>query len=234
MADTDIRNSFFGGAVNVTSVRSSITHSIVHSNGGTINEDVVTNGLIRIDTNTQRFEADGTPKFGATAAIDAGDASLNTNVLGNVDLRGFQRVMNGRMDIGCFEADWRGNYEQALAGGRSGFAVTAADPQVVLEDGSPLTVRDGTLAAEWTNTSGKPRLYGCGVAVTGTGTRAVTLNGEPFATVVAADGAQRLEFKNATALNSLEFTYTPGENDSGWAVLSDLTRETGGLKLNFR
>jgi len=32
-------------------------------------------------------------------------------------------VMNGRMDIGCFEADWRGNYAQALAGGRSGFAV---------------------------------------------------------------------------------------------------------------
>ena len=52
--------------------------------------------------------------------------------------------------------------------------------------------------------------------------------------MAAADGAQHLEFKNALALNSLEFTYTPGENDSGWAVLSDLTRETGGLKLNIR
>ena len=232
--DTDIRNSFFGGVVNVTSARSSITYSIVHSNGGSINADVVTNGLIRIDTNTQLFEADGTPKFGANACIDAGDASLNTNVLGNVDLNGFQRVMNGRMDIGCFEADWRGNYGQALTGGTSGFSVTSADEQVVLEEGSPLTVRDGTLAAEWTNTSGKPRRYGCGVAVTGTGTLAVTLNGEPFATVAAADGAQHLEFKNAAALNSLEFTYTPGENDSGWAVLSGLTRETGGLKLNIR
>lgn len=232
--DAVIRNSFFGGAVNVTSARSSITYSVVHSNGGTINADVVTNGLIRIDTNTQQFEADGTPKFGANVCIDAGDASLNTNVLGNVDLRGFQRVMNGRMDIGCFEADWRGNYAQALAGGRSGFAVTSADEQVVLEEGSPLVVKDGTLAAEWTNTSGKPRLYGCGVSVTGAGTLAVTLNGEPLATVAAADGAQHLEFKNALALNSLEFTYTPGENDSGWAVLSDLTRETGGLKLNIR
>ena len=232
--DADIRNSFFGGSVNVTSARSSITYSVVHSNGGTINADVVTNGLIRIDTNTQLFEADGTPKFGANACIDAGNASLNTNVLGNVDLNGFQRLMNGRMDIGCFEADWRGNYAQALAGGRSGFAVTSADPQVVLEDGAPLTVRDGTLAAEWTKTSGKPRRYGCGVAVTDTGTLAVTLNGEPFATVAAADGAQHLEFKNAAALNSLEFTYTPGENDSGWAVLSGLTRESGGLKLNIR
>ena len=155
-------------------------------------------------------------------------------MLGNVDLRGFQRVMNGRMDIGCFEADWRGNYEQALAGGRSGFAVTAADEQVVLEEGSPLTVRDGTLAAEWTNTSGKPRLYGCGVAVTGTGTLTATLNGEPFATVVAADGAKRLEFRSAAAANVLSFTYEPGENDDGWTVLSGFTRGSTVFAINFR
>ena len=186
-----------------------------------------------VDFSTQAFTDGVVPVAGANVAVDAADETLCTNAFAAADLRGFQRVANGRRDIGAYEADWRGKYAQKLGGG-SGFAVTSADEQVVLEEGSPLTVRDGTLAAEWTNTSGKPRRYGCGVAVTGTGTLAVTLNGEPFATVAAADGAQHLEFKNALALNSLEFTYTPGENDSGWAVLSDLTRETGGLKLNIR
>ena len=188
-------NSFFGSSVSTGSNEVRMDHVVMHN--GTIGINTVTNVVIIANSIDQEF-TDGVPVIGANVCVDAGDASLNTNALGTVDLNGCARVRNGRMDIGCFEADWCGKYSQKLSG-RKSFAVVAADSQVVLEEGADLTIRSGMLAAEWTNAAGRMRTYGCGVEVTGNGVLSVTLNGEAFATVVRTDGAQRLEFSNAAA-----------------------------------
>jgi len=205
-------------------------HVVMHN--GTIGANTVTNVVIIADSSGQEF-ADGVPVIGANVCVDAGDASLNTNALGAVDLNGCARVRNGRMDIGCFEADWCGKYSQKLSG-RKSFAVVAADSQVVLEEGADLTIRSGMLAAEWTNTAERTRTYGCGVEVTGSGVLSVTLNGEAFATLARTDGAQRLEFSNDAATNSLVFTYTPSEDDGGWAILKEFSFQGGGFVMTLK
>ena len=223
-------NSFFGSSVSTGASEVRMDHVVMHN--GTIGANTVTNVVIIADSSGQEF-ADGVPVIGANVCVDAGDASLNTNALGAVDLNGCARVRNGRMDIGCFEADWCGKYSQKLSG-RKSFAVVAADSQVVLEEGADLTIRSGMLAAEWTNTAERTRTYGCGVEVTGSGVLSVTLNGEAFATLARTDGAQRLEFSNDAATNSLVFTYTPSEDDGGWAILKEFSFQGGGFVMTLK
>ena len=160
--------------------------------------------------------SDGVPLAGSVA-IDAGDASQTPASLGDTDLAGGQRVYNGRMDIGCYEFDWRPKYAADLG---KGVAVASASPEVYEGAGGVVTLPGGSLEAGWSNATGKKRGYSGTMRVTGTGTLTVTRNGESFRTVTSADGEQTFQFFSTAALEELVFAYAPGENDDGAALLS--------------
>jgi hypothetical protein len=140
--------------------------------------------------------------------------------------------MNGVMDIGCYEADWREVYADILSGNRK-FTVTAADAQVTAAENS-VEIASGSLACEWGNSSGRTATYSFNVQVVGSGELSVILNGEKIATVTGAD-AQTFTYSNKLAKNAFEFTYVPAEDEeSGKAILSAFTRTTGCFAISVR
>ncbi len=240
---TSIANTVDGGSILNTFVghvlsasgnnRVGITNCVLNSNANlNLGANVSTSGIVRVDASLQSFTDYGLPVIGANAAIDAGDASINTDYPGNTDARGFQRVMNGAMDVGCYEADWRGVYAESLSG-RRGFAVTRADAPVVLE-GDAVKIPGGEFHCGWENASGRTRIYSFAVQVTGTGTLKIALNGGNFANLTSEDGAMTLEYAGRAQSEKLEFSYEPGENDTGCAVLGSFVRTSGGLIMSIR
>ena len=175
-------------------------------------------------------ENSGEPVIGQNVGIDmANPEYINADIVGNVDLLGGQRIYNGAMDIGAIEADWRPRYGNAL--GRH-LDVTRADPDVVESVGGVL-VTNGALCATWANPSGESRRYDFSATVTGNGMLTVLLDGEAFANLTAADGAQTLTFESASPSKSLSFSYAPGEGDTGGALLASF-RRIDGFQIIFR
>ena len=167
------------------------------------------------------------PDLATSVLVDAGtpvDA-------GATDVYGGQRIYNGAIDIGAVEADWRDGYRKLLKAG--GLAVVSADPQVVTNDNAVL-IRDGMLSATWANVRAPKSVQFVGTTqVTGNGTLTVSVDGETIRTLTAADGAVSLGLRTASPLTSWVFEYTPGENDTGGALLSDFSRQIG-MTMNFR
>jgi hypothetical protein len=100
------------------------------------------------------------------------------------DISGFQRVMNGKADIGALEADWRGEYAKLLDGFGNRINVTSATSDVTTNDVngvSSVALADGeSISLEWWNAEPFARRNGM-VSVTGEGTLAVMRNGAVFA-----------------------------------------------------
>lgn len=169
--------------------------------------------------------AEGRPVVGANRAINRADESIGTIPPGETDVTGFQRVTDGRRDIGALEADWRPTYAAKL-GNPKYVSVPAAGPQVeAAADG--VAVKSGALEVAVAGRGGSSANYSLKAEVTGTGTLAVTLNGETFATLTAESGEQTLEFKDALDENALSFAYAPGEGDTGAALISAIRRQSG-------
>ena len=162
------------------------------------------------------LDAAGVPQAGS-AAIDAGDMSLTPAALGDTDLAGVQRVYNGKIDIGCFEFDWRPKYAAILG---KGLAVTAASPEVYAVGESAVAVPGGSLEVEWANANGSRREFSGLMNVTGTGTLTAARGDEAFAALTSADGEQAFKFFSSDPLEKLSFAYAPGESDTGAALLS--------------
>ena len=171
-------------------------------------------------------EKTGMPVIGQNAGIDmANPAYFSSDILDDTDVLGGQRVYNGAMDVGAMEADWRPEFGSAL--GRR-VEVTRADPGVIDNGGSGVLVTNGVLAATWANPSGgRDVRHTFNAIVTGNGTLTVLLDGEVFATLTSAAGAQTLAFSSAAAERNLEFSYVPGEGDVGGALLTSFKRENG-------
>ena len=159
-----------------------------------------------------------------SVAIDAGDMSQTPASLGDTDLAGGQRVYNGAMDIGCYEHDWRPKFAADLG---KGLTVASASPEVYEGAGGVVTLPGGSLEAGWSNATGRNRGYVGNVQVTGNGTLEIMRNGEAFKTVTSADGAQTFRLYSSLALEQLTFSYAPGENDDGAALLSSFAIDDG-------
>ena len=202
--------------------------------GSSFGEALSTGRVYMVDFDSQVFVDGVVPVAPDNSAVDAADETLCTNLCSNTDLRGFQRVMNGRRDIGAYEADWRGVYASTLCPVNGALTVESASPDVVKE-GDALKINSGTVAATWRNSTGKNVFCEIPVQVTGDGSLTVTLDDEVIGSVGASDGVTKLSFMDKVELHRLVFAYVPGDSGEGAAIVGRFTRSRqAGLVFSVR
>ena len=184
--------------------------------------------VVRPDGMPGQFDAEGRPLPGCPA-VDRGDRDNLPTLLRGIDhdASGFQRIMNGAIDVGALEGDWRARYAADCATTRR-FSVTAASSEVKEEEGVVTLHSGDTLEAQFENPQQRSTPCAVTVRLAGTGALLVKLNGEVLQEVTAI-GETTLKFVNTLALNDLDFAYT-GE---GTAALVSVERMTG-VRINFR
>ena len=177
--------------------------------------------ISNLNTNLERsaiqafYDENGVPKNVRAPSVDLGGAN---DLQGETDLAGNPRVLNGAIDIGCYEADWKGQYAKDLGGRRA--TVTAAttnvrdvDGEVVLADGAGLALdlaaNGYTVKIEFTVTDG---------------TLTVMRGGEVFGTYTAG---QTLSLNDTADLESFAFSY----EGTGNATLACCKAQPGALLL---
>jgi hypothetical protein len=142
--------------------------------------------------------------------------------------------MNGRLDIGAYEADWRESYAAALFPNANLLSVESASRDVALVDGV-LTIPCGKLEATWRNPTGRNVLCTMPVRVVGSGELTVMLDGETLGVVRESDGDVSLSFVGKEDRCAVSFSYEPGDGDVGYAVLGAFVRSRmNGLVFTVR
>ena len=161
-----------------------------------------------VQTNAAALAVDANymPVIGSNVGIDAANASLYTD--GDKDAFGGQRVYNNALDIGAVEADWRAKYAADL-GGRYGFSVTAASPEVEETVGGKVRlVSDTTLDAAWLN-GARARKCSFTFSLDADSVLVVTLDG--VSTTYDTAGTHEFTFRStAGSENVVSFACTAG------------------------
>lgn len=188
-------------------------------------------------------DGDLRPIPGLCAAVDVGSEALLTDFsatdasaqrflpyASDRDLSGAPRITNGSLDPGALEANWLPQYAKTLGGARTKIVVDEAGSRVVDDGSGKITIPDGeSLALTW----GDATMRGvrkATVRVTGAGTLTVTVGGEPYASLTAADGEQTFSFLSKN-LSAYDFGFAfAGE---GSATLSGFDF-VGGMMITIR
>jgi len=145
------------------------------------------------------LDANGVPQRGSLAIDFGANADVPAGLTAAGDPVGTQRVMNGTVDAGAYEYDWRGDYSTALA--RRRLTVTDVPPDATLVDGK-LVWTDGTVKLDWAQ-GGVSSAYEFDVVVASGATLTVTLNGATLGTYTSS---QHVQFESEADLNHLVFT----------------------------
>jgi hypothetical protein len=198
-----------------TGTKGSLTNTVtgcVFANG--CNDFPTNETCIVVPSSELEVDEDLRPIVGKNAAVDRGSVeALMTHSGGLIpldyDLYGFQRVMNGTVDVGALEGDWRPMYAKLLDGTGRRLQITAADSGVCTNDvgGVPAVVlHDGEdLSFAWSMANRSAPRRG-NVRVTGAGTLTLTHNGETFASFTASDGVAEFTLP-AAWLDAFAFTF---------------------------
>ena len=134
------------------------------------------------------------PIVGQSIAVDRVEAGNVADVTGGLlpldkDLSGFQRMMNGKIDVGALEGDWRGAYAKLLDGFGNRIEIETAAPGVVTNEvngTASLSLHDKeAVELVWWSEQPKARRKAL-VSVSGDGTLSVMRNGEAFASFTAS------------------------------------------------
>ena len=157
-----------------------------------------------------RVDSEYRPIFGSFAGIDAGDATYSSETLGEKDVYGTSRILNGAIDIGAVEYDWRPTFAGEL--GRR-FKIADVSPSVTTNATGGLLVPDGVVAGTATSASS----YEIAFSVTG-GSLAVYVGGD-LAGESSGTGAQSIRFIVPNAADEIRFVFTPDAESPGAAVL---------------
>ena len=191
-------------------------------------------------------DADLRPIPFRNAAVDTGSEALLTDFsatdatgsyanrflpyASDVDISGAPRITNGALDPGALEANWLPQYAKTLGGQNTKIVVDEAGSYVVDDGSGKIAIPGGeSLALTWGNAATRGAREGV-ISVMGEGTLTMTLGGAPYATITAADGTRKFEFRPAD-LTAYDFAFSfEGE---GTAYLSGFNLVKG-TTLLFR
>lgn len=175
-------------------------------------------------------DLDGRPVIGQNAGIGmANESYYDFEKFGAYDLSGAPRVMNGVMDIGALEADYRPLYQKAI-GMKRGAVVDVTRGVLLADDDSIKLFGGDVLSARWEHKmAGK-----CSVVVTiaESGSLTVKRNGVVLETVVGPVAAHEVAFSGLAgefAADQLEVSFS-GEGLATFSVCD----VSPGLILIFR
>ena len=140
------------------------------------------------------------PTLGSFVGIDKGEAAYSTDALGGTDVYGTPRVLNGAMDMGAVEYDWRPAYSSEL--GRR-FKVVYASPSVTTNATGGVRIPDGAVAG----TVGLSGPFELSLAMTG-GNLAVYVGGA-LVGECSGSGEHSMRFTVPDAAAEVRFAYTP-------------------------
>ena len=177
-----------------------------------------------IFTTAAAMQVDGKtyqPILGSFAGIDAGDASVSSARVGDTDIYGTPRILNGAIDIGAVEYDWRPTFNAEL-GWR--FKLTYASPTVTTNatggvklDGDVGALGDRALpvCVAGTVTSAGPYEFRFEM----TGGSAQVYVGGVLAGEASGTGEQSIRIEVPDTTSEIRFTFTPDEQNPGAAIL---------------
>ena len=188
--------SYYGGGGKLYCTNCLILSSMVGSN---IKREQSYNTIFT-NASAMKLDSEYRPVLGKFMGIDKGDATYSSDALGDKDVYGTPRILNGKIDIGAVEYDWRPTFSAEL--GRR-FTVTYASPSVTTNLTGGLLVQSGAVAG--TVTSADP--YAITFEMSG-GTMAVYVGGE-LAGESSGTGEQSIRFIVASAADEVRFVYTP-------------------------
>ena len=182
------------------------------------------NCLFGVSAADVRVDSDYKP-LSDNIAIDAGDNSLATfDIASETDVYGTPRALNGRIDIGAVEYDWRPTFSQLLG---KGFSVEYASPSVTTNASGGLLVQSGAVAGKF----GGPGPYELSFSLTG-GTLEAFVGGER-AGVYSGAGEQTMTLEIPDTTTEFRFVFTPDEETPGVALLKKIASSRG-LMITFR
>ena len=172
-----------------------------------------------------RIDAFGAPVAGENPACDGGDLAQWTaaGMEAAFDAAGNPRIQNAAMDIGCYEADWRGRYAADI-GRRGCLSVASADFAAHEERSGEVFLPRGEIAGILHST--RTGRFTFPVRITGSGTLAVTVNGATTKYQGPRD-AFTLAYDIAAGDFSFSFAYVAAENDAGGAYFGKGGRVCG-------
>lgn len=180
---------------------------------------------------------DATGRLGTgSVCIDAGSNQLYTANFPkgwepDLDFSGSPRFYNKRIDVGCCEYDWRGDFAKDLTDRPRQLVVTEASANVTETDEKRVSLVDGTtLTAVFSTKLAGVQDYSLKAEVTGAGTLTVTLPDGTEVTVTAADGDKSIAFTSTAAKNEVSFAY----EGAGNALLHDFVPPASGAFLLVR
>ena len=161
-----------------------------------------------------QLDKNGVPLPGKNPACDRGVLSQWTDAGLDAarDAAGNPRVANGAMDIGCYEADWKGVYS-ATVGKRGSVTFAEADSRAHKGDSAEVYLPEGVLSGTL-NATGTGR-YEFPVRITGGGKLVVSVGDSR--TEYASSGVVALNLQAGEY--PLSFAYFPCENDEGGAFV---------------
>ena len=178
------------------------------------------------DASMLQVDEAGRPIIGANLAIDAGDTNYLNLATYPTDLEGNPRAVNGsKMDIGCYEVDWKDRYGADL-GPRA--TVTSASPAVCETAQRTVALYDGTeLSFNLANPGGRNMIRRLSFRVNGAGTLSMSVDGgEPL--VFADTGAvQTYEFRNTDLSTAFSLSFA----GAGSAEIIEACRTSGAVLL---
>ena len=182
-----------------------------------------------------KVDSEYRPVLGKFAGLDKGDASLASAEVGDIDFHGTPRILNGQIDIGAVEYDWRPTFAQAL--GRR-FKLTYASPTVTTNatggvklDGDAGVLGDRALPVCVAGTVNEAGPYEFRFELSG-GSAAVYVGGI-LAGAASGAGEQSIRFNVPDAAAEIRFTFTPDAQNPGAAVLRKFAGARG-FSISFR
>lgn len=226
-ADSKIVNVLIAGATTTATVDLSkipVRNFVVPAGMGYIyGEDasgLVTN--LTLAAITTGYDADRRPISAEAAGVDIG---FGTDAVGDVDLSGNRRVMNGTVDVGAYEYDWKGEYAKSL--GRR-VTVTDASGTLKMSDGRVVFRNGDEMSVEWASGGTTVRDYRIVATLSGTGV--LKVYDQAGAVVGSFAESGMLVFSSPLDVTKLRFSYS--SDADGSASIVRMTRN--GMVLLIR